>query len=1378
MMPLPTNPEQEQVATRLAHHRGVTVQGPPGTGKTHTIANLVSHLVAHGKRVLVTSQKEQALTVLRDKMPEDLRPLCVSVLGGSSTSLAELDQSVQAIYERAVGLDRVAARREVDAYSAELDHVKREVQRLRDRIRTAAERERAVYDLGGAEHTPTTLAQYLAGTAEELGYIPDQVAGDGACPLAADELVALYSHAARLDPDDCVAGRLRIPNPDDLQASTQLAKWVADINDLADRLAGTERLLGDLRAIDRLGATGVDDLIAAVETAAERLAVLEAVWLETIRSEAAANPAFAATWRDHLKAWREGIEEITVWKGSLAGHRVGLPEAGLPTRETFDLLGELRDRMASGKGVSKMFARDLYRLRETCTVDEELPRTADDVELCITEARIRRRRYELVVRWNDEVARVGGPTIAADDTHPEFVLDRSVAAVADALDWEHDAWPRLREVLGNAGARTPERPSASDLRSIASTLRTAALRFRHQELDAYLRDLADALRRGAAQPDASPLWAALGDALTERRWSAWDAHRQEAARLLRLHPDITEFDRLAGCLRAAAPVWTERILSSRGDESTAGPVVLAPDAWRWRQADLWLADIINADDPADLQRQLEQKLTVVARLTADLASSSAWLAVAQNLTDAQRQGLTAWAQALKKVGKGTGKYAAKWRAEALSAMAKAQEAVPVWIMPAHRVVESFDPTTTMFDVVIVDESSQCDVFSLAALSIARKAVVVGDDKQISPQAVGTDQEAVHELISQHISDVPHANLLELTSSLYDVAKRTFPGVVMLKEHFRCLPEIIEFSNQLSYNGEILPLREEAPDPTWVPVVDVHVPDGYREVGIDTNPPEADVIVSQIVALCDDPRYDGKTFGVISMLGDGQAELIERRLIEALGEQEMERRRIRCGNAYHFQGDERDVMFISLVVAAGEGRRIGAMTKDSDRQRMNVAASRARDQIWCIRSVTSDELHSDDVRARFIRFCQNPGRVNEALTDLTDKCDSDFERDVLRQVLSRGYRVKVQHKVGRYRIDMVIEGRGRRLAVECDGDAFHGPDRWEADRNRQAVLERLGWNFFRVRGSAYYRDPDLALSALWDRLDQAGIRPGDDDPAPEPPTVIRAIPATPPTVEPADPTPSASGDDDLAERLASLEIEPATDMADAQAPGDGGPERRSGPAPISHAEVTSAPTSPHADAAAEEQHHAPVTPAEPDATAAVVEARPVATTKGLEPFVAWQPRRLPDPHTARLADLIGGLREIVAAEGPIVARRAYELYIRSTGGQRVGKALKHTLNRAAADAVRHGILDQIDNGEPGQVDKTLYMPKTAAVVMRTRGDRDLEDIPETEVAALAAQILAHYEWMEDEPLKRRLLDSYERSRLTANASAFLDRCIALARQTQD
>jgi very-short-patch-repair endonuclease len=326
----------------------------------------------------------------------------------------------------------------------------------------------------------------------------------------------------------------------------------------------------------------------------------------------------------------------------------------------------------------------------------------------------------------------------------------------------------------------------------------------------------------------------------------------------------------------------------------------------------------------------------------------------------------------------------------------------------------------------------------------------------------------------------------------------FPGVIMLREHFRCLPEIIEFSNQLAYDGKILPLREQPADPSWRPIVDVHISEGYRERGTDTNPPEADYIRAKIAELCADPRYDGKSFGVISLLGDAQAELIERKLIERLGEQEMERRRIRCGNAYHFQGDERHVMFVSVVVAAGEGRRIGAMTREADRQRINVAASRAQDQMWCVRSITADELHPDDVRSRFIRYCQNPARVDDATSQAEDRFDSDFERDVYRQLVARGYRVKAQYRVGRFRIDLVVEGQHGRLAVELDGDAYHGPDRWEADRSRQAILERLGWTFHRIRGSAYYRDPDSALSSLWERLESLEIRPSGDPPdAPSP-----------------------------------------------------------------------------------------------------------------------------------------------------------------------------------------------------------------------------------------------------------------------------------------
>jgi very-short-patch-repair endonuclease len=1358
LMPLPTNPEQEAVARRLAEHRGVTVQGPPGTGKTHTIANLISHLVGHGKRVLVTSQKEQALAVLRDKIPETIRDLSVAVLGSSAASIAQLDRSVQAIYEHAAALDRAPARNRITGLDAHLSELHRDIGTLRSRISASIARERDNYLLGGATHTPSTLGQWLAANAAGLGYIPDEIGPSVTCPLAGADIADLYRLARVLDPADCGEARLRLPAPEQLAYPADLASAAAELRDIRDRLATTEAIVDNRIALERLGPEGLSALISAVERAAGQLQQLEQPWLTAIRAELQ-TAVFAATWRDQLKALREGIEELAAWRGRLLGHAVVLPDDGLPSKELIEQLERLRDRLAAGKGVSKTFQKDLHRVREACTVDEEPPRSAEDAELCIIEARSRRRRYELIRRWDDAVARIGGPCLDPAAGHPEYILDQHMRGLGDALAWEDGAWEALHDRLRAAGVRVPEQAASTDLTALADTLRIAALYVAEKELTARLDTVRKHLADGESQPQASGLWQMLLDAFDASAWDQWGKLVGEVRRIRSLASDVARLDELTRSLAATAPSWTSRIVGSRGDEDIAGPAATALRAWEWRQADTWLSATTGADDPAVLQRQLEGRLRSAATATADLASESAWLAVAERLTGTERRALTAWVQALRKIGKGTGKYAHHWRAIAQQAMEEAQTAVPVWIMPTYRVVESFDPATTMFDVVIVDESSQCDLFGLAALGIARKAVVVGDDKQISPQAVGTDESAVHELIRQHIPDLPQAQLLDIKTSLYDLSKMRFPGVIMLREHFRCLPEIIEFSNQLAYGNAILPLREQPADATWRSIIDIHIPDGYRQPGTDTNPPEADYIVGKIAELCADPRYDGKTFGVISLLGDAQAQLIQGKLIDRLGEQEVERRRIRCGNAYHFQGDERHIMFLSLVVAAGEGRRIGAMTKDADRQRINVAASRAQDQMWCTHSISPGELHPDDVRGRFIRYCQNPARVDDATSQADDRFDSDFERDVYRNLIARGYRVKVQHKVGRFRIDLVVEGQRGRLAVELDGDAYHGPDRWEADRNRQAILERLGWTFHRIRGSAYYRDPDAALTSLWDRLDALGIQPSDKSPD----TASSPVPIGTETSE-------HEHSDTISAETGPVE---AADADYGYVPRHGGSHPTSPVAASSTGQNSEPQRQPHSSTLADAE--APVEgttvphPAEVADPAASADARlPV-----LAPHHAWQPHHLPDVNSALQWTLVEGIVDIVAVEGPVVTDRVYDLYLRASGGHRISKNMRQALDQATAAAIRRGLLQRISDGEISQSTKTLYLPGTAPVVPRRRGDRELEHIPPTEVASVTRHILDQDPRISDNELKRLLLTAYERIRLTGNASTFLDECIKAA-----
>jgi len=95
---------------------------------------------------------------------------------------------------------------------------------------------------------------------------------------------------------------------------------------------------------------------------------------------------------------------------------------------------------------------------------------------------------------------------------------------------------------------------------------------------------------------------------------------------------------------------------------------------------------------------------------------------------------------------------------------------------------------------------------------------------------------------------------------------------------------------------------------------------------------------------------------------------------------------------------------------------------------------------------------------------------------------------MQRLVSAGYRVRSQWPVGAYRIDLVVEGLNRKLAVECDGERWHTPEQLQDDLERQAVLERLGWIFVRVRGSVFFRNPDAAIAPVFAKLDHLEIEP--------------------------------------------------------------------------------------------------------------------------------------------------------------------------------------------------------------------------------------------------------------------------------------------------
>jgi superfamily I DNA and/or RNA helicase len=189
-----------------------------------------------------------------------------------------------------------------------------------------------------------------------------------------------------------------------------------------------------------------------------------------------------------------------------------------------------------------------------------------------------------------------------------------------------------------------------------------------------------------------------------------------------------------------------------------------------------------------------------------------------------------------------------------------------------------------------------------------------------------------------------------------------------------MPEIIQFSNDLCYKATPLkPLRQYPPQ-RLEPIIVRHIKNGFREgpSGRALNHPEADALVDTIVEFCSLKEYADKTMGVISLQGEAQAKDIESKLLVRLSPAELERRRIVCGDAYAFQGDERDVIFMSMVAAPNE--RIGALGKGPDQRRFNVAASRARDQVVLFHTATLNDLNPDCMRHKLLKYCLNPRRI--------------------------------------------------------------------------------------------------------------------------------------------------------------------------------------------------------------------------------------------------------------------------------------------------------------------------------------------------------------------------------------------------------------------
>lgn len=1098
----PANAEQIEAAKRLERHGLVLVQGPPGTGKTHTIGNLIGHLLAQGKSILVTSHTAKALKVLRDKVVEALRPLCVSVLDDSRSQMAD---AIDAI------LDRLS-RSDSDSLDVRAAALEEQRHSLLGELRTA--RQALVYALqdeyrpivvAGKQYSPSEAARVVNAAAATSDWIPAPVAPGEPAPLSAVELQELYATNDSTRSGD--EGQLgpALPEIEKLLSPAEFTDLVSKRQHLASIDMAHSAELFD-KAVART-ADGLTSLLERAQVAASLIGDSPAWQLSTIEAGQKIGP--------RRQAWEQLISLIRTTNfeaDSAHKHSIEM-DPTLPTDKTTDqiigVLNEILAHMNNGGhlGTIQLLMRPEWKqIIRGSRVNGRPPSRREHFLALKACAQFLAARNILLERWQRQVAQLGGPSSTDLGNEPERACQQLSPAIEKRLNWHKDNWTNIKAEFTEVGfnfegllERVPEdlgqfgslrRLHSTVMNHLPTAFASETARLLWKDTERQLKAQEDHLHAKVMGEGDKTIATELLTATRDLDATEYEAAYRRFAELRNRSVLVARRSELLRIVDKVAPSWAAAIATRKGVHGQSSPPGEIQPAWLWRQLEDELTRRAHTDI-TELQDKVERLSADLRALTVDLVDTKAWASQVHRTSLKQRNAIGGWKAFMQKLPKGQGPRRQRLLAEARKLMPTCQTAIPVWIMPLSRVVENFDPKENRFDVVIIDEASQADVMALAALYLGKEIMIVGDHEQVTPAAVGQKQDDVVKLMDEHLLGVTNAKLYDGQTSVYDLAKTAFPGVLVLLEHFRCVEPIIQFSNHLSYNGKIIPLRDPGDVVVQPPCVVYRVEAGESEGKI--NEEEAEAIASLVVACTEQPEYRRSTFGIISMVGDEQALLIDQLLQRRLSPIEYSNHKVQCGNSAQFQGDERNVIFLSMVDTPPSNPPLSLRAEGFMglyKKRFNVAASRGKDQMWVVHSLNPPrDLQVDDLRYKLIKHAENPHALIAEIERRTAQAESEFERQVIQRLTEAGFPVHPQWKVGAYRIDMVVGDRHNRVAIECDGDRWHPPEKTADDMAREALLERLGWRkFIRIRGSKYFRAPDETMRQVIEQLRSAGIKP--------------------------------------------------------------------------------------------------------------------------------------------------------------------------------------------------------------------------------------------------------------------------------------------------
>jgi len=1054
----PLNCDSSQLVAVEASGRSqdFVLEGPPGTGKSETIANILCHNIAQGRKVLFVAEKMAALHVVYRRMEKvGLDHLCLELHSNKANKKAVLEQLRRATAAREAAksegwLDSVKSLKDKRTHLNEFVHALHEKSKFGVSVREAIARDVFYQDSHslkldwqlGFESSPV-------GSQEDLKQMLQvskmaAIAYNDVSDLDASRFSALvakkWSFAWQTSVVECLtqykAAIAELPSTANSLASTfgidsdqNTVSTLKRVNSLVHLISAAEA-----NPISYIAATGVRDLLANLESLRDKKSAYDECVIK-IGSKVTPEIIAETPIRDWLVSFRES--EDSWFRSFFAKHKINrsakaLGYGKLADLESLQLVEQAAELQTSISALSQPFEKDnIWRGWDT---------SAASLNEALTGGNAAYRALSDILGLTDEPAKVLTAVKSNLVDGRDFLESSKVNK--QKIDFETQ-WKTYADVVDAAASLElvfDKAMSFDELNQTIDDLISSAAKFKH--------------------------------------WSEWI---EAKSNLENYH------------LNALAEALESRSILPEEAEAQVQTAF-----YRWLGPQM----IDNSDRLREFKASSHEQLIIEFReIDADVAQTTgqyiAALAAEKAPDPFSKDSPTEFGVLAKELQKKTRHKPVRALFDEMGE--RLLDLCPCLMMSPLSVAQFLPSDFNAFDLVVFDEASQMTTWdSVGAIARGKNVIVVGDPKQMPPtNFFNTTIDA----------DNPDEDDLE---SILDQALAARLPHLRLQGHYRSRHEtLIAFSNSKYYENSLITYPAAN---TKSSAVTLHRIDGVYTKGKGRNNPiEAQAVADEIVRRLADPLSSQKSIGVVT-LNTEQQRMIEDLLDEARRKHPEIEIYFQSTDSYDgvfvknlesVQGDERDVIVISLGYGPTElhGRTMsmnfGPLNKAGGERRLNVAITRATTEVLVFSSFDSSMIDLSRSSAlavehlkHYLEFAEK-GPIALAAQSIAahgiDQFDSEFEQSVALALRAKGWRVQTQIGVSKFRIDLGVihpDSPGLYLAgVECDGATYHSsPSARDRDRVRHLVLENLGWRLIRLWSTEYFRDPEEAILNIESQLE--------------------------------------------------------------------------------------------------------------------------------------------------------------------------------------------------------------------------------------------------------------------------------------------------------